>query len=162
VFGHLASDLDGGIALLDRARILNPNLASAWFLGGFLRVWRGEPEAATGLFTRAMRLSPLDPELYRMQAGMAAAHLFAGRFDDASSWAEKSFWNLPSFLMVVSIVAASHALAGRTRAVRQAMQHLRQLDPALRISNLRDWLPIQRPEDRAVFADGLRRAGLPD
>jgi TolB-like protein len=162
VFGHLADDLDSGIALLDRARILNPNLASAWFLGGFLRVWRGEPEAAIDLFAQAMRLSPLDPELYRMQAGMAIAHLFAGRFDDASSWAEKSFWNLPSFLMVVSVVAASHALAGRTRAARQAMQHLRQLDPALRISNLRDWLPIQRPEDLAVFADGLRRAGLPE
>jgi hypothetical protein len=37
-----------------------------------------------------MRLSPLDPETYRMQAGMAAAHLFAGRFDAASSWAEKA------------------------------------------------------------------------
>jgi TolB-like protein/Tfp pilus assembly protein PilF len=162
VFGHLAGDLDSGIALLDRARILNPNLASAWFLGGFLHVWRGEPEAAIGLFTRAMRLSPLDPELYRMQAGMAAAHLFAGRFDDASSWAEKSFWNLPSFLMVVSIVAASHALAGRPPAARQAMRHLRQLDPALRISSLREWLPIQRPEDLALFTDGLRRAGLPE
>jgi tetratricopeptide (TPR) repeat protein len=162
VFGHLAGDFDGGIALLDRARILNPNLASAWFLGGFLRLWRGEPEAAIGLFAQAMRLSPADPELYRMQAGMAMAHLFAGRFDDASSWAEKSFWNLPSFLMVVGIVAASHALAGRTRAARQAMQHLRHLDPALRTANLRDWLPIQRPEDLAVFSDGLRRAGLPE
>ncbi len=162
VFGHLAGDLDSGIALLDRARILNPNLASAWFLGGYLRVWRGESEAAIGLFAQAMRLSPLDPELYRMQAGMAIAHLFAGRFDDASSWAEKSLWNLPSFLMVASVVAASHALAGRTYAARQAMQHLRQLDPALRISNLRDWLPIQRPEDLSVFADGLRRAGLPE
>jgi tetratricopeptide (TPR) repeat protein len=35
---HLAGDIDGGIALLDRALVLNPNLASAWFLGGFARV----------------------------------------------------------------------------------------------------------------------------
>ena len=35
--GHLAGDLDGGIALIDRALVLNPNLASAWFLGGFLK-----------------------------------------------------------------------------------------------------------------------------
>ena len=41
---HLAGDLDGGIALLDRALVLNPNLAAAWFLGGFLRIWRGEPD----------------------------------------------------------------------------------------------------------------------
>ena len=159
---HLAGDLDGGIALLDRALMLNPNLAAAWFLGGFLRVWHGEPDGAIEHFARAMRLSPLDPEMYRIQAGMAAAHLFAGRFDTASSWAEKAFRDLPSFLMVVGIIAASHALAGRTDEARRAMHHLRQLDPALRLSNLRDWLPIHRPEDLATFADGLRRAGLPE
>jgi TolB-like protein/Tfp pilus assembly protein PilF len=160
--GHLAADLDGGIALLDRAVMLNPNLAAAWFLGGFLRVWHGETDSAIEHFGRAMRLSPLDPEIYRMQAGMAMAHLFAGRFDAASSWAEKASRDLPSFLMVVGIVAASHALAGRTDEAQRAMDHLRELDPALRISNLRDWLPIHRPEDLAIFADGLRRAGLPE
>lgn len=160
--GHLVGDLDGGIALLDRALMLNPNLASAWFLGGFLRAWRGESEGAIEHFTRAMRLSPLDPEMYRMQAGMALAHLFAGRFDAASSWAEKAFRDLPSFLMAVSIIAASHALAGRMEAAQRAVHHLRQLDPALRISNLRDWLPLHRAEDLATFVDGLRGAGLPE
>ena len=42
------------------------------------------------------------------------------------------------------------------------MDHLRELDPGLRISGLRDWLPIQRAEDLATFADGLRKAGLPE
>jgi tetratricopeptide (TPR) repeat protein len=87
---HFTGDLDGGIALHDRAVMLNPNLAAAWFLGGFLRVWHGEPDGAIEHFARAMRLSPLDPETYRMQAGMAAAHLFAGRFDAASSLADKA------------------------------------------------------------------------
>jgi tetratricopeptide (TPR) repeat protein len=159
---HLAGDLDGGIALLDRALVLNPNLAAAWFLGGFLRVWHGEPDGAIEHFARAMRLSPLDPELYRMQAGMAVAHLFAGRFDQASSWAEKASRDLPSFLMVVGIIAASHALAGRTEEGRRAMDHLRELDPTLRISNLREWLPIHRPEDLLIFAEGMRKAGLPE
>jgi hypothetical protein len=52
--------------------------------------------------------------------------------------------------------------ACRTNEARRAMQHLRCLDPALRVSNLGDWLPIQRPEDLATFADGLRCAGLPE
>ena len=159
---HHTEDVAGGIAVLDRALVLNPNLASAWFLAGFLRTWNGEPDAAIEHFTRAMRLSPLDPELYRMQAGLAAAHLFAGRFDAASSWAEKAFRELPSFLMVVSVIAASHALAGRPDEAQRAMKHLRELDPTLRVSNLADWLPIRRPEDLATFADGLRKAGLPE
>jgi TolB-like protein len=159
---HLAGDLDGGVALLDRAKALNPNLAAAWFLGGFVRVWRGDPDGAIAHFTQAMRLSPLDPEMYRMQAGIAAAHLFAKRFDEASSWAEKAYRDLPTFLMAVAFIAASHALAGRTDEARRAMQHLRQLDPTLCISNLTNYLPIRRPQDLAVFADGLRKAGLPE
>ena len=119
---HLAGDLDGGVALLDRAKALNPNLAAAWFLRGFIRVSRGDPDGAIAHFTQAMRLSPLDPEMYRMQAGMAVAHLFAGRFDEASSWATKSFRDLPTFLMVVAFIAASHALAGRTDEARRAMR----------------------------------------
>jgi TolB-like protein len=159
---HLAGDLDSGIALLDRAIYLNPNLASAWFLGGFLRTWHGETESAIEHFERAMRLSPVDPELYRMQAGIAMAHLFAGRLEAASAWAEQAQRNLPSFLMVVAIIAATHALSGRPDEARRAMAQLRSLDPALRISNLKDWLPIHRPEHLSVFSDGLRKAGLPE
>jgi len=159
---HLAGDLDGGIALLERALMLNPNLAPAWFLSGYLRTLRGEPDVAIEHFARTMRLSPLDPELCRMQGGMAAAHMFAGRFDTASSWAEKAFRDWPDSLVLVGVIAASHALAGRTDEARRAMDHFRQLDPMLRISNLADWLPIRRPEDLATLEDGLRKAGLPE
>jgi tetratricopeptide (TPR) repeat protein len=159
---HLAGDLDGGIALTDRALALNPNLAAAWLLGGYLRISRGEPDAAIERFARAMRLSPLDPEMPRMQCGMALAHLFAGRIDTASLWAEKAFRTRPTYLAVVAAIAASHALAGRMDEARRAMDHLRKLDPKLRISNLEDWVPLSRPEDRATFADGLQKAGLPE
>lgn len=159
---HFVGDLDGGIALVDRALVLNPNLASGWLMGGFLQVWGGQSDGAIEHFARAMRLSPLDPEMYRMQAGMALAHLFAGRFDAASSWAEKAYRHLPIFLMVVSILAASHALAARPDEAQRAMKHLRQLDPTLRVSSLADWLPFHRPEHLSLFADGLRKAGLPD
>ena len=64
--------------------------------------------------------------------------------------------------MVVGVIAASHALAGHQDEAQRAISHLRQLDPTLRISNLGDWLPIRRPKDLATFADGLRRAGLPE
>ena len=159
---HLAGDLDRGAALLDRALALNQNLAAAWFLGGFLRAFRGEPDDAIEHFARAMRLSPLDPETYRMEVGMALAHLFAGRFDAASSWAEKAFRDSSSLLVAVGIIAASHALAGRTDEARRAMHLLHQLDPALRTANIKDWLPLRRPQDLATLADGLRKAGLPE
>ena len=159
---HLAGDIEAGIASLDRALVLNPNLSAAWFLGGFLRIWRGEPDDAIDRIARAMRLSPLDPEMYRMQAGTAMAHLIAGRFDAASAWAEKSFRDLPTFLLVAGIIAASHAHAGRADAARRAMHRVRELDPGLRGANVAGWLPFQRPRDLATFLDGLRMAGLPE
>ncbi len=42
------------------------------------------------------------------------------------------------------------------------MQRLRLLDPTLRVSNLKNWLPIHRAADLARFAEGLRLAGLPE
>jgi len=90
------------------------------------------------------------------------AHLLAGRFDAASSWAEMAFRELPSLLYPVGALAASHALAGRMDQAQQAMRHMRQLDPTLRISKLADWLPFYRTEDIAMLADGLRKAGLPE
>ncbi|BAM88733.1 transcriptional regulator domain protein [Bradyrhizobium oligotrophicum S58] len=159
---HLAGDVDSAIALLDRALLLNPNLAAAWFLGGFLRAERGDPEAAIEFLSRAMRFSPLDPEMFRMQAGMAMSHLFAGRFDAALSWAEQSFRQLPSFVFVVLVMAACHALTGQEAQAWEAADHLRRLDPEFRISRLGDWIPIRRPEHRAIFSNGLRLAGLPD
>ncbi|TMJ13846.1 MAG: tetratricopeptide repeat protein, partial [Alphaproteobacteria bacterium] len=120
------------------------------------------PDAAIDFFTRAMRFSPLDPEMFRMQAGVALSHLLAGRFDAASSWAEQSFREAPTFLAVVAIIAASRALAGRTEQARTAVEHLRKLDPTFRISSLDGWIPIRRPEHLACFATGLRQAGLPE
>ncbi|WP_340119423.1 winged helix-turn-helix domain-containing protein [Pelagibius sp. 7325] len=159
--GHFGGDLDACIALLDRALVLDPNLSAAWYLSGFQRIARGDHDDAIARFARAMRLSPLDPEMVRMQTGTAMAHLLAGRFDAAVSWAEKAFRDLPSFSLAAGILAASHGLAGRTAEAQRALHHLRQLDPARRVSNLKHWVLLRRPEDLATLEDGLKKAGLP-
>jgi hypothetical protein len=42
------------------------------------------------------------------------------------------------------------------------MLDVRRLDPSLRVSTLDAWIHFQRPEDGTLFADGLRKAGLPE
>jgi TolB-like protein len=159
---HLAGEIDAGIALLDRALVLNPNLASAWLLGGYARMWDGDVENALERFARAMRLSPLDPEMYRMKAGVATAHMFAGRYELAASWAEESALQMPGFLMALAVMAASHALAGRTERASQAAVRLRELDPQLGIAKVMSYLVIRSPQHQEIFKDGLRKAGLPE
>jgi tetratricopeptide (TPR) repeat protein len=155
-------NLDDGAAFVDRALVLNPNLATALHSSGWVKVFLGEPEAAIKHLARAMRLSPLDRLIFRAQGGTAYAHFFAGRYDEASSWAEKAFRERPSYMPALRIAAASNALAGRLAEARTAMGCLRQLDSALRVSNLNDLLPLRRPEDLVRFSEGLRIAGLPE
>jgi TolB-like protein/DNA-binding winged helix-turn-helix (wHTH) protein len=159
---YVVGDLDNGAAMIDRALLLNPNLAAAWTYGGWVWIWRGEPEVALNHFARAMRLNPLDPNAFSTQAGMASAHFFAGRHDEASSWAERSTREQAGHTPPLRILAASSALAGRLEDARAAIGRLRQLEPTFRISDLGDRIPLRRPQDLATFADGLRRAGLPE
>jgi TolB-like protein len=158
----LVGELDSGVAFIDRALALDPNLARAWYASGWVRVYRGEPEVAIDHQARAMRLSPLDLTLYHMQVGTAFAHMIAGRFDEATTWAERAFREEPKYHPAAIVTAASNALAGRTEQAHRAMEHLLRIDPTLRISNLRDRHPLRRPDDLAKFADGLRMAGLPE
>jgi TolB-like protein len=84
----VVGDLNAATAFIDRALVLNPNLVGAWYASGWIRVYLGEPEIAIKHFAHAMRLSPLDPHMIAMQAGTAFAHFLAGRYDEASSWAD--------------------------------------------------------------------------
>ena len=62
---------------VDRALVLNPNLAAAWNrqrLGENLNL--GERETVIEHMARAMRLSPLDPLMFFMQAVTAIESFF--------------------------------------------------------------------------------------
>ena len=160
--GFLIGDIESAIGFADRALVLNPNLGTALLVSGWLRAYRGEPDVAVELEARAMRLSPLDPDINRMQVGTGFAHFLAGRYDDAILWSEKAFRNEPNYLPGAACTAASNAMAGRLYEAQHFMQSVRKIDPALCISNLKEWFPIQRVEHLARWVEGLRKAGLPE
>jgi TolB-like protein/Tfp pilus assembly protein PilF len=159
----VARELEDGAAFLDRALELNPNLAVAWGSSGWVRVWLGQPELAIEHLARAMRLSPLDPIMPGFQTALAVAHFLAGHYDDASSWATRAGRMGPYFLRTALIlVAASQALSGQNEEAQKAVTRLRQLDPRVRLSNLRGSTNIRGPEYFARLKEGLRKAGLPE
>jgi TolB-like protein len=161
VLASVVGDLDSGIALNDQALGLIPNLAAGWYVSGWHRVFRGEPEAAIEHHGRAIRLSPSDPLIFKVHAGIAYAHFFAGRYDEASQWAEKAVRAGPNYLTGIRAAAASHVLAGRLDEAQKLMAHMRARDPALRVSNLKDLFPLRRPQDFARWSQALHKAGLP-
>src|SRR5204863_7713674 len=121
------------------------------------------PETAIERFARAMRLSPLDPSLLIMRAGTAHAHFFLGRCDEAASWAAMALQDNPDYQGGLRIDAASNAMAGWPEQAHKAMARLRQLNPVLRVSSLKDVLgPYRRAEDLSRYEEGLGQAGLPE
>ena len=142
--------------------MLNSNSAEAWNFGGWVKIWLGEPEAAIARFARAMRLSPLDPRVPAMRSGTAFAHFLLGRYDEAASWAAMVLQANPDHQPGLRVAAASNAMAGRPEQAHEAMVRLRQLNPALRVSTLKDVSGPSRREDLSRLEEGLRRAGLPE
>jgi TolB-like protein len=162
VVASVANDFNLGLALVDRALLLNPNLVNAWYLSGWVRVLNGEPELAIEHFSRAECLSPFDPFKWGCHLGVAYAHFIAGRDDQALSSVERCLVDMPNFRPALLLVAASSAFLGATDRATSAVARIRELDPTKSISQLMLRTPFRQPERIARLFEGLRRAGLPD
>jgi adenylate cyclase len=159
---HTVGELDDGATALDRATALNPNLASAWHFSGWVSAYLGDPDTGIERIARAIRLSPLDPFAFLAYGAMAFANIVAGRYEEATTWAQKSVRERPSFMASIRMLAAGQAKSGRLDEARATMARMRELDPAFRVADVKAVTPLRRPEDLARYADALRLAGLPD
>jgi hypothetical protein len=92
----------------------------------------------------------------------ALSYFVAARYDEAFSSAESGLRDQPNFFTGQCVAAASGALAGKLPQAEKAMAQVRRLNPALRVSNLRDFISFARQKDFDSWVDGLRRAGLPE
>lgn len=158
----VAGDLDEGAFLIDQALALNPNIAVAWRFSGYVRALLGECDIAVDHLNRAIELNPRDPLLFIAFNGLAVAHYFAGRYQEAHKCAGRAARQNPDYAAAQVMVAASAAMADRGREAKDAVGRLLQLDPSYRVENFRDVWLVRQPEHREAFERGLRLSGLPD
>jgi hypothetical protein len=85
----------------------------------------------------------------------------AGRYEEALAWNEKASAARPDVIWVnrLSVVCAAHA--GQTPKAESALRRLLAGTPDLTISAVMRVLPF-RGESRDRYAEGLRKAGLPE
>jgi adenylate cyclase len=167
--GFTLSFLSGEHAIaataIDRALSLNPNSAHAWAVHGRVSCYRGQPGPAIEAFERALRLSPLDRLRRTFTAGIAVAHLIAGRHEEALDWSNLALREAPGYPGAGALLFKAVACA-RLDRVGEAHEVVRQLLEA------QPWYTIARigaafsrlflPEIAAILVDGLRKAGLPE
>lgn len=158
----LTHDFTQGVPSVEKALAMNPNFAAGWYLHGWLKVYQGEPDSAVDPFGRALGLSPLDPMIFRAQAGIGHAHFFSGRFDEALNSVLKAVNERQNWLTALRGAAACYAMTGQIDEARSWVARLRVLDPKRRIANLDRVLPMLRQQDRDLWCEAFRRGGLPD
>jgi TolB-like protein/DNA-binding winged helix-turn-helix (wHTH) protein len=158
----VGGDVEGGASLIGRAIRLNPHLAAAWYVSGWIMLFLGKPEVAMQHLEHAIEVSPHDRLVFKIHAAMAYAHFFSRRYDAAAASASEALRERPNYLTALRVASASHALGGRLMEGRQLMARMCQLDPGLHVSGLADLLPFRREKDSAKWAGALQRVGLPD
>ncbi len=159
VLAHVAVSLPGlegrmerALALIERAKIINPGSSFVWLIGGTLHIRAGDPDRAREHLGISMRLDPLSraSELSRMYEAMA---LFQqGQFNEALAMFRSTSLRLPvSYAVLASIHGSLDSGAfgidelAKFRAESQA--------------SLADLAAIwfHEPTHRSIFFDGIGR-----
>ena len=159
ISAFLVGDSESEIEMADRAVALNPNSFFAWYARGWVYRVAGLPEEAIRSLERAMRMSPVDPQLYLVFGGMALALIELRRFDEASVAGKKALRQNNLYVATNRCLASAFAHLGRDADAREAAARLLELDPAFTISA---WVARGGQSNAKLLIEGLRKARLPE
>ncbi|MFC7738481.1 winged helix-turn-helix domain-containing protein [Roseomonas sp. GCM10028921] len=157
---YLCRDFEAGLAAADQALALNQNSGQVLLSCAWVHNYACQPNTAIRLFERAMRLSPLDPEMAYMLSGIGLAHLIAGRPEEAARWGERSIRHTPIWIVGHRLLIAGLMMCGRAAEAHEAVAALQRL--AVQHRSLDIVIPPLRDQQvRRRYIDALRAAGLP-
>jgi tetratricopeptide (TPR) repeat protein len=156
---YLGREHHEALSAVERSLSLNPNGAAAWNAAGYIRLNLGRVDEAAESFRRAIRLSPIDPELYRTQCGLALAHLLAKRFDEAIEEGTRALSVNPAYPTTKRVLASAYANLGKLDEAKRIVQRILAVEPGLTLTVLRHRSPAFGPAGEHYFS-GLLRAGL--
>src|SRR5262249_48533787 len=95
---ELLGDFPAAFTALNRALRLHPNSVLTLNRLAWVHCHANDPEPAIALWERAIRLSPLDPSMGAMLAGLGTAHLLARRNAQALPLLQRAVQEAPNFL----------------------------------------------------------------
>lgn len=147
-------------AMLDRVIDSSPICALAWTLKSLTLCRLGEGLSAIFHAEQAQTMPVLGPERAWRDHVTALAHYVAGRYGNAVRWARVSAMQHHGLAANARVLAASLAVLGQLDEARRAGLQVLAIDSAFRIGAWRE-RSLLPEEDREVFAQRLRLAGLP-
>jgi len=153
----MVGDSEAEIEMADRAVALNPNSWGTWNSRGMVYRIAGLPEEAIRSYERAIRMSPVDPQLHMTLHGIGVASIELRRFDEAIVAGKKALRQKPSFGAAYRCLASAFAHLGRNGEAHDAAARVLEIDPAFTISA---YIARGGVSNAKLFIEGLRKAGL--
>ena len=92
---YLGGRHQDGLAHIERALALNPNLARAWRHSGLVHWYLGHFDIAIEHLEAARRYSPVDPAAFDGYVTTAFAYFSKGEYETALAWADKALRERP-------------------------------------------------------------------
>jgi adenylate cyclase len=158
----VVGDVDIAFALIEKAVAIDPNSAMAWNRSGWVNAYLGKSEVAIEHFQRAIRLSPFDRMNFNCFYGIGIAHFAAERYEEALSWLRKGTLERPDLTWPLRMQAACLGQLERISEATEVGRQYCEANPGITISKLMAIIPMRDADFRRRYAEGLRKAGLPD
>jgi tetratricopeptide (TPR) repeat protein len=162
VRGFLQKQPEEACTLHEKALSLNPNLPVAWCFSGLAHCYLGRHQTATEHIRRAKSLSPHDPHSFFFDMALMMPYYLQGAFDKAQQCGRRAVELNPGFTSTYKGYLATLGQLGQHQEAKRVMARLLELETGFSIRNALDRSPMTRDSDRKLYAEGLRRAGLPD
>ena len=158
---HLRKRFDIASDRLELALQSNPSDATAWLLKGTMHAFRGDGSLAVQATEHALRLSPLDPRKSYFDLLAAAAYLANGEPERAIAYAAQSLRVNRQHTSTLRALIVAYVVADRVDEARALMPDLLRLHPGLTVSSYLSRHPAAEFETGRIWANALRKAGLP-
>jgi TolB-like protein/class 3 adenylate cyclase len=160
---QVLSDPATADVIADQAIAVNPNHAEALRIRGWVSQCLGQHERAIEQFHHAMRLNPLDPQIYYAEGGLALTNFLLRRFEVALSWATKSLARQKNYVPGQRYVMVCYAMLGRIADAQMMLARLREAgNISMTISQMRKRVTYWRQEDAELYIEACRLAGMPE
>ena len=160
IHGHLLDDPRVGLALIERALQIEPNLGMGLVFAAFVLARIGELDEAERRYALYKRLCPLHPMHYLFDGIAVTIALLQGRDEQAASLGRELIELSPSLLFPAIPCLAAFGHLGLRDEAERLLARIQGLAPGLSIEDVLGHMRLRREVDRARIADGLRAAGM--
>ena len=148
--------------IAEQAIAVNPNLAEAWRTRGWISTFIGQHEPAIEQLNNAIRLNPLDPQVFNTECGLANANFFLRRFEIGLLWATKSLARQESYPPALRTAMACYAMLGHIADAEKMRTRMREAGDDLTISRAKVRMPYRQQHDYNLWMEAFRLAGVPE